>query len=117
MFRAFELHQYNSDFQLLVTIGATVPRTDDIEADRRNAMKMIDTQTSARIASSRPAASRRMRSSRRDVARLRKAERLGRSIGRSPSKPSMARSIRRGDDFTDGSSERSLFSTAPDDAL
>lgn len=46
-FRAFELRQHPSDLEL-VTIGATVTLTDDIDADRRKAMKMIDAQTMAR---------------------------------------------------------------------
>ena len=44
-FRAFELHQYDSDGKLVVVIGATVPKTGDVESDRRRAMAMIDIQT------------------------------------------------------------------------
>ncbi|WP_194480655.1 hypothetical protein [Bradyrhizobium sp. CCBAU 53338] len=43
-FRSVELHQYSSKYQLLVTIGATVPLTEDRDADRRLAMEMIDIQ-------------------------------------------------------------------------
>ena len=47
-FRAVELHQYSSEYKLLVTVGATVPMTNDIDADRRLAMEMIDAQVFAR---------------------------------------------------------------------
>lgn len=44
-FRAFELHQYDAQANLVVVIGATVPKTDDVRRDRRRAMEMIDIQT------------------------------------------------------------------------
>jgi hypothetical protein len=47
-FRSIELHQYSSEHKLLVTIGATVPMTNDIDADRRLAMEMIEAQVFAR---------------------------------------------------------------------
>ena len=44
-FRAFELHQYDSEGNLIVVIGATVPKTDDVVLDRRRAVELIDIQT------------------------------------------------------------------------
>lgn len=47
-FRCFELRQYDAKSKLRLVISATVPSTDDFEADRRRAMEMIDVQTLAR---------------------------------------------------------------------
>lgn len=47
-FRVFELRQWNAKNKLLLVITATVPKTDDAQRDRQDAMGMIDAQIFAR---------------------------------------------------------------------